>query len=451
MTTGNSLAKYILPAPLNMEKLLLKHGHPEELKHVDRYERFVHIVFRAENLMKDFDKEADTWGHLSFVNLKAAYLRESIGRTHYKKIRQFLCNEGQVIFSDNRYVTGVKSIGYRIHGAYRTGSFLIVERNRELPKEKVNRRQGNLYGLDKHFRSLTFDKERAIRTAKWLNMCERFTPRQRLNYNMSIECFNDDFMFRDETALRLHTRLSSLPKPLRPFVSHPEGELVNIDIANAQPLLLNVVAQRYISPHKHTRIPLSLPDQGTPPTLYDGMSDKEDVVQFKRETESGKFYAYIRTRFRERGMELTEDEVKDKMMHVLYGKIPKRENRYDRIFREAFPTIRLFVDMAKGEMGEGNPETAKDATHAKADNHARLSIALQRLESYLVIDCVCKRMSIEHPEVFLATIHDSIVTLKRHSLLVREIIMEEFRKKYSLKPTLKDKPDFTSRIQIPSP
>jgi hypothetical protein len=66
-----------------------------------------------------------------------------------------------------------------------------------------------------------------------------------------------------------------------------------------------------------------------------------------------------------------------------------------------------------------------------------LSRKMQRAESTLMIGGVCGRLAREHPDVPVLTIHDSIMTHKRHLPLVERLIREEFAK-LGVQPQLKE-------------
>ena len=60
--------------------------------------------------------------------------------------------------------------------------------------------------------------------------------------------------------------------------------------------------------------------------------------------------------------------------------------------------------------------------------HKVIAQCLQRLESNIMIDQVCGRLVSEHPHIRFTTIHDSVMTTRENSELVRELIVEEFER-----------------------
>jgi len=102
---------------------------------------------------------------------------------------------------------------------------------------------------------------------------------------------------------------------------------------------------------------------------------------------------------------------------LLFGK-PEIDNPITRIFAQRFPSVVAFI------------------RQQKRGDYCRLAHDLQRIESGIMIDTVCERLRVYHPEVPVATIHDSNLTDPSHTELVCRIIKEEYAK-LGLRPTLK--------------
>jgi hypothetical protein len=72
----------------------------------------------------------------------------------------------------------------------------------------------------------------------------------------------------------------------------------------------------------------------------------------------------------------------------------------------------------------------------KRKNHRALSHILQRIESEIMIQNVCKRISLEQPTLPIFTIHDSVLTTDGNQEYVAKIIKEEAFKLTGLKVSL---------------
>ena len=72
-------------------------------------------------------------------------------------------------------------------------------------------------------------------------------------------------------------------------------------------------------------------------------------------------------------------------------------------------------------------------------NYKRFAILLQRVESYLMIEKVVKRIRKEYPGTICITVHDSLMTgiLTNNFAAAREILLAEFEEFIGFKPLLK--------------
>lgn len=87
------------------------------------------------------------------------------------------------------------------------------------------------------------------------------------------------------------------------------------------------------------------------------------------------------------------------------------------MFYELFPTVFTILNMFK-KYSYQLPWYRKDKPHAA------LAVLLQFVESFLIIDVICKRISEEHPQVPLFTIHDNILTTKGNEGIVKKVMKE---------------------------
>jgi hypothetical protein len=71
------------------------------------------------------------------------------------------------------------------------------------------------------------------------------------------------------------------------------------------------------------------------------------------------------------------------------------------------------------------------------DNKGYFAIMLQRLESYFILDRVCKRLHKEHPNALIFTKHDSVYTTEEYRLKLLQIMQEESRLLFGVSPTFR--------------
>jgi hypothetical protein len=179
-----------------------------------------------------------------------------------------------------------------------------------------------------------------------------------------------------------------------------EGEpLTNIDIKNSQPYLSILL----LTNPKKVAFLAKDPSLGT---LLKSMKsvDSEDVERYISLVTSGKFYDYLVDEFEKSGLILTRDETKPKVLLIffsddkaIYNNI---ENKTREIFIELFPTVHRQFSIIRGA-GKGE----------NYQNFKRFAILLQRIESYLVLDVIMKKVYRKFPKTFVMTIHDSILTV----------------------------------------
>ena len=80
----------------------------------------------------------------------------------------------------------------------------------------------------------------------------------------------------------------------------------------------------------------------------------------------------------------------------------------------------------------------------KEDDYARLPKAMQRVEAYVMYQVICERIRTERPEIWLATIHDSILCHPDDAEYIRSVMVEEFAG-IGARPTIKRKDYGTPR------
>ena len=196
---------------------------------------------------------------------------------------------------------------------------------------------------------------------------------------LALKAVNDGciaFNPEDEFGRRYHSNLTNLRSDLRQYLQVDGQPLVQIDISNSQPLFQAVVAEQ----------------RGVVCPAY------------KQVCEEGQLYEFLGEK-----TGLTRRRTKQQMMSsVFFGRNDSR-SRTKRAFRKHFPEVAALLD------------------RIKAVDHAELARLLQRAESDFVIRTVCDRLRREHPKMFVATIHDSVVTNSREdAAIVLETMREEF-------------------------
>jgi hypothetical protein len=103
----------------------------------------------------------------------------------------------------------------------------------------------------------------------------------------------------------------------------------------------------------------------------------------------------------------TRDEAKRRVMVALFDK-PWHRNAVSKALEGLFPTV-------MGDMAE-----------IKRPDHRKLAHFAQRVESAFMFARVVPRIMRERPDLFISTIHDSILTPAADAEFVRQVMLDEF-------------------------
>jgi hypothetical protein len=237
----------------------------------------------------------------------------------------------------------------------------------------------------------------------------------------------DIFYSIDNTSGRFHSNITNMAKGLRPFLRINDKPLVNLDIKNSQPYLSTILLTNPGKVSWMTENPaFTLLLQSLK------VSHKQDIKKYISLVITGRIYEYLMDEFAKEGLELYRDETKEQMLRIMYARnrSPKDErNRKARlIFKNCFPTVhRIFSKIRGSEKGDS------------FQNFKRFAILLQRIESYLMLDVILKRIYKELSGTIAVTVHDSIMTgaLTNNVEAVRKIMIEELTNFIGFAPNIK--------------
>ncbi|UEG49832.1 hypothetical protein LK994_14420 [Ferruginibacter lapsinanis] len=149
--------------------------------------------------------------------------------------------------------------------------------------------------------------------------------------------------------------------------------------------------------------------------------------EFIKHVVNGTFYEYLIPIFEKEGALSsckTENEKRDKVKKIVLTLFFDNDNKvYNRkegsatqIFKRKFLTISKLFEFIKKE------------------NYRNLAIVLQRIESYLILERICKRVNKEKPDLALFTIHDSIITTLGNESYIKSVMEDELRKAIGAAP-----------------
>jgi hypothetical protein len=332
-------------------------------------------------------------------------------------------------------VPGKTSYLYRIANQYYSKYESIKLTDQKLIRRIDQARQK----IHKEIAKSTRGRSEQIKYLKQLTISKEYRKSLIFNY-MKIEQYNsilasavriqngDIFYSVDQTSGRFHSNVTNMSKELRPYLRIQGQQLVNIDVKNCQPYLSTIILT---DPGKVSWMTDNVEFARLLASLRVTMT--EDVKKYISLVITGQLYEYLMMRFAAAGMNLTRAETKQQVLRILFARnrMPKEEmnKRARQIFIENFPTVNTIFSKVRGQE-QGN----------KFRNFKRFAILLQRIESFLMLDVVLKRIHKELPGVIAITIHDSIMTgiLTNEVSAVREIIEKVFSEFVGFKPVIKE-------------
>jgi hypothetical protein len=441
--------KYFLPANLDIDKLL-QDRPPTNIKSFKRECLFyiIHLI----NWIPAINKGLETRN--GYVPINSTVLQRKV-RNYRAYFDYLLANK--IIESDNQYIKGKKSKGYRLVWKYcqavkvvdGSDNALQSERSENKLSVSIKRKYNHLlkwynsdlqidYGLAMKYAKEELHRKLSLPALQSLRARHSDkNPWQQYNCTViNIEKFASAAfsVSIDSNVCRLHSVLSNMYSPIRNCLSFNGLELVSIDINNSQPylstILLNplfwledcneVLSVMDVYPlYKKDIFSSSCSFLSSFIMLCNDVKthNSSDLKLYIELVKEGKFYEYIK---KEMLLGINDKKVlKASVFQVLFT-----DNRYigqndaepKRLFKKHFPTVyKIFSQIKK---------------HDKA-NLPRL---LQRIESYLVLQVITKRIARAKSELPIFTIHDSIITTKGNEGYVQTVMAEELEKAIGFAP-----------------
>jgi hypothetical protein len=213
---------------------------PEELHHLADYARF---LLHRINVGRVHLRRGNC-----LVYLKRDYLVEFIPKERFTAIRDALV-ESDVIHVRKFCVKGEMSYGYRLLYPHNQGFSLYQPTTKRLidkiirwrKKESDALRHPVHRELRRYVKAITIDEQAALTSVHG-------TPFQQAAQVAMIQRIKDgDFFSIPDRYGRFHSNLTNLKKTLRSFLRYRDSELVNLDIANSQPMVFCLLLVNFLS------------------------------------------------------------------------------------------------------------------------------------------------------------------------------------------------------------
>ena len=249
---------------------------------------------------------------------------------------------------------------------------------------------------------------------------------------------------------RLHSILTCLSKDLRKYIKYDGRNLISIDIKNSQPFVFSSVL-RNLDPLSDNHICKILENYNLIPNMFYGFYSSNsggDLERFIGQVEDGTIYeryyevlynaglvfrnccgtfSYEEQTFsgaRTIKFEKSRDLGKDIIMKTLFSSL-KNSQEIVRIFKSEYPSVYRIMQKIKG---------------TKAHEKNYFAILLQNIEADCILDYCTKKISSDHPNIPLFTIHDSIVTTEENIEIVEHKFKEYLGTYFGTIPKLKNEP-----------
>lgn len=418
----------------------LKSNPPNFKYDVNYFYYIVHFIMDLQT--KNKSRESDN--HDEYVPINLAHLKSIT----ISKIGNYikLLNNGEFIMTDNQYIVGQKSKGYLINPVYcnkitaieiQPGCklFLQILKTERRKKAHNNRLPDFLKQMNNTFMKIDFDYCNA---ETWIQ--SQLDDKKRVSYSFALNQLKDDrfrYFKRNKTNQRLDTNLTNLKKDLKQFIV---GDYVSIDLKNSQPFFLGMLLNEIIKQEGIGQIPLCCSMVGFNLVETFGIKrvkaislihqkDKKaflvNLTSFTSSVVHGSLYDDFVKSYNDG---IPRDEVKDIMFKVLFSK--NETNDKYKIFipyekeKEVFASVYPFV--------------YRSVKALKSKDNVLLPVFLQKIESYIFIDCIAKKLVNEG--IVPLTIHDSLIVKLDQKERTTEIINRIFLEKFNVIPAFEIKP-----------
>lgn len=413
-------------------------------------------LYTLPTLVKDIEDKN------GFIPLSATKLKNRI--RNYRNCLTYLLETG-ILETNNHYIPKERAKGFRFSKKYNTKvkpihhatTSKIFEKTKSQCKtdyqskrkypELYNHLTNGLFTIDyEAANNFNTDLYEANSTIGVDNVVRKY------NYNyigidkLKNQNYTDYTFTVDSTGKRLHTNLTLLSSQLRPYLKYDDEDLVSIDITNSQPFFSTLLFKPQIYDWYQSEQPNNIMkffkyiDSNNilySITMFRKLSHiahNKDVIQYIDLVVNGTIYETLQEkiidkfpnrrmkRYDEKGKEISVDltsrkAIKKEFMLAVYSS-NLYHNPFKTMFKELFPT----VDAVFSIIRKGNKEN--------------LPILLQRMESYMILEVITKKIFNVDSSIPLFTIHDSIVTTTNNVDFVRGVMEDEIINFTGLKPTL---------------
>ncbi len=248
---------------------------------------------------------------------------------------------------------------------------------------------------------------------------------------------------------RIHTNLTNLRKDVRQHLRIDGKRLVNVDIGESQPLFFGIaVATKYAKRDRTSDSPAT--QRRDAPQQDGGTANRREAADdaTRRTLHMMDENSIMMDSDSLLGVSIGRDSLPDDLRRYLeacenrelYNSVAKclgktREQAKKRVMVALFDKVRPKAHRSGATLAleELFPDVMAEIRRIKTPNYRRMAHFAQREESRFMFGRVVPRIMFEQPDLFIATIHDSILTTEGSEDYVQEVMLEEF-KRLGIKP-----------------
>jgi hypothetical protein len=295
---------------------------------------------------------------------------------------------------------------------------------------------------------LEYSKNKFQRTAihnqigRWLASINRFRYKE---LNPMISASNH----------RLNSGFTNLPKLLRPFVMCKGQSLISIDLSASQPYLLTkLMMKKFFLDDKegfnlytinndlyNNIINEVCIDNGMDsiPFMWGKFFDQNKLLDFDRYRNISFESDFYTQTILSSNSGITEAELIDKrlkfkksIMYLLFDDDRSRRSTFPsmQFLKSAYPGVNKWIELTHSSIGKKT-----------------FALILQRAESYLLLNKICRQFNQLNPEAPFFTIHDSVFTTENYEIPLIQSFQKCCKEVIGINPGLKvDKPVRNSNV-----
>jgi hypothetical protein len=455
---------YEIPKSINLYQIFTEHDLPREIKHIPKYEYFLHLIYRKQkhtgNYVKlstkllrkvisyapvlsrikkilksldiiDINNSYQAFNNCKGYNIKEQYMIYELN----KNLTTYIEEEGDIsslmwlgFFDDpilkEKQEKRYNKIQHRVENAGKN-RFKDLLSNPNFPQYNYIMKNINRTTVDPIVYSVIqqmLDEKRKIKPTQIEFMVngkkiKRWRKSRYLTKPIadswvgSIQ--NVDYGISNISVScltnRLYCSVTSYPGEFRKYLRCDDLDLWYIDIRNSQPFLF----------------------------LYFILNElqgeiTEDVQKYMDLVRTGKLYEHLMK-------ELNRTDLLDKDNLTL-------EEEWELDCKRSMFKIDFFsrIFFGKGDVNSKErqefdkcfPTVSRIISKMKKDNYKDLSIKLQRFESSLILDRVFYRLVTEYPNSYALPVHDAVICESRIKDIVCKLMLDEITNEIGVTPSL---------------